>query len=127
MIDLFDSTGSMCRLEDHPKDNGIKFVRERETYILVKREGKATSNIFYKEFRKYCSFTAMGWEGEHKLVYFEENNCKTSQNILVQLTRVDFVTVAKWTHLFQSGYMQRTKRNSLNWKLQINNTAEEVF
>lgn len=38
MIDLFDSTGSMCRLEDHPKDNGIKFVRERETYILVKRE-----------------------------------------------------------------------------------------
>ena len=42
-------------------------------------------------------------------------------------TRTDFVAIAKLTHLFQSDYLLRTKRNSLNRKLQLNNTVEKVF
>ena len=44
----------------------------------------------------------------------EENKAKLSQ---LETTRADFVTIAKLTHWFQSDYLWRTKRNSLNWKL----------
>ena len=39
-IDICSESGSMCHLEDHLRENGSKFVKEREKYILVRRESK---------------------------------------------------------------------------------------
>ena len=51
-------------------------------------------------------------------------------NILFWLiqTRADFVTVLKWTHQFQSDYLQRTKRNSpINKGIFCNNTGIDTL
>ena len=42
-IDLCDYKGCMCHFEDHLKDNGSKYVKEREAYVLVKKESMSSS------------------------------------------------------------------------------------
>lgn len=37
-IDLFDGSGSVCQLEGNLNDNASKFTKEREKYVLVKKE-----------------------------------------------------------------------------------------
>ena len=53
---------------------------------------------------------------------YVENKAKLSQ-----LTRADFATIAKSTHYFRSDYLQRTKRNSLNWKLKTPSLQYRLF
>ncbi|XP_065055556.1 uncharacterized protein CXorf65 homolog [Rhopilema esculentum] len=51
-IDICSESGSMCHLEDHLRENGSKFVKEREKYILVRREKCDDNTIKYSSLLK---------------------------------------------------------------------------